>query len=197
LRAMALLKPDATPSQANDELAAISRRIQRQFPNQETGHIAYVESMNRYFTRGARMAMPAMIGAAVFVLLIACSNVANLLLTRAATRLKETAVRLALGATRWRVMRQMLTESVMLAMIGGALGCLAAVWSVQSFFRLIPEGMAKYIPGSNRMGVSYAALAFTAAVTILTGILFGLAPAWHATKASLNETLKQAGDKSP
>jgi putative ABC transport system permease protein len=196
LRAIALLKPGATIAQANDELGAISGRIQRQFPDQETGHIAYVEDLNGYFTRGARTAMPALIGAAIFVLLIACSNVANLLLARAATRRKEMAVRLAMGATRWRVTRQLLTESVMLATLGGALGFLMAAWGVESSFKGIPEGMAKYIPGLNRTGLSYAALVFTGSVSILTGVLFGVAPAWQAAKTSLNETLKEGGDKS-
>jgi len=196
LLAMALLKPGATIAQANEELGAISGRIQRQFPDQETGHIAYVEGVNEYFTRGVRVAMPALIGAAIFVLLIACSNVANLLLARAATRRKEMAVRLAMGATRRRVMRQLLTESVMLATFGGALGCLMAAWGVEALFKVIPEGMAKYIPGMNRAGLSYAALFFTAAVSILTGVLFGLAPAWQAAKTNLNETLKEGGDKS-
>src|SRR6266540_3454989 len=182
--------------QANDELGAFSGRIERQFPDQEGGHIAYVEDLNKYFTRGARVAMPALIGAAIFVLLIACSNVANLLLARAATRRKEMAVRLAMGATRWRVMRQLLTESVMLALVGGAIGCLMAAWGVESFFKVIPEGMAKYIPGFNRTGLSYAALVFAASISILTGVLFGLAPAWQATKTNLNETLKGGGDKS-
>jgi putative ABC transport system permease protein len=195
LRVMALLNPGVTIAQANDELRAISGRIQRQFPDQETGHIAYVEGLNEYFTRGARTAMPALIGAAIFVLLIACSNVANLLLARAATRRKEMAVRLAMGATRWRVMRQLLTESMMLATVGGALGCLMAAWGVEALFKGIPEGMAKYIPGWNRTGLSYAALLFTASVSILTGVLFGLAPAWQATKTNLNETLKEGGDK--
>jgi putative ABC transport system permease protein len=140
--------------------------------------------------------MPALIGAAIFVLLIACSNVANLLLARAATRRKEMAVRLAMGATRWRVMRQLLTESVMLAVAGGALGCLMASWGVEALFKVIPEGMAKYIPGFNRAGLSYAALVFSASVSILTGVLFGLAPAWQAAKTNLNETLKEGGDKS-
>src|SRR5499427_5581378 len=194
LRAMALLKPGATIAQANDELGAISGRIQRQFPDQEAGHVAYVEDLNGYFTRGARTAMPALIGAAIFVLLIACSNVANLLLARAATRRKEMAVRLAMGATRWRVMRQLLTESVMLALVGGMIGCLMAAWGVDALLKAIPEGMGKYIPGWNRAGLSSAAIVFTASVSILTGVLFGLAPAWQAAKTNLNETLKEGGD---
>ena len=195
LSAIALLKPGVSMAQANDELSVISGRIQRQFPDQETGHIAYVEDLNKFFTRGARVAMPALIGAAIFVLLIACSNVANLLLARAATRRKEMAVRLAIGATRWRVMRQLLTESVMLALVGGMIGCLMAAWGVDALLKVIPEGMGKYIPGWNRTGLSYAALLFTASVSILTGVLFGLAPAWQATRTNLNETLKEGGDK--
>src|SRR5215813_11694283 len=193
LSAIALLKPGMNMAQANDELGVISGRIQRQFPDQETGHIAYVEDLNEYFTRGVRVAMPALIGAAIFVLLISCSNVANLLLARAATRRKEMAVRLSMGATRWRVMRQLLTESVMLATLGGALGLLMASWGFEALLKGIPEGMAKYIPGWNRMGLSYATLFFTAGVSILTGVLFGLAPAWQATKTNLNETLKEGG----
>src|SRR5262249_8799455 len=146
-----------TMAQVNDELGAISGRIQSQFPDQETDHIAYVEDLNKFFTRGARTAMPALIGAAIFVLLIACSNVANLLLARAATRRKEMAVRLAIGATRRRVMRQLLTESVMLALVGGAIGCLMAAWGSESLFKAIPEGMGKYIPGWNRAGLNFAA----------------------------------------
>jgi putative ABC transport system permease protein len=195
LSAIAMLKPGLSMAQANDELSVISGRIQRQFPDQEAGHVAYVEDLNKYFTRGARTAMPALIGAAIFVLLIACSNVANLLLARSATRRKEMAVRLAMGATRWRVMRQSLTESVMLALLGGALGYLMAAWGVDALFKGIPEGMAKYIPGWNRPGLSYVALFFTASVSILSGVLFGLAPAWQATKTNLNETLKEGGDK--
>ncbi|HEX5083700.1 MAG TPA: ABC transporter permease [Blastocatellia bacterium] len=194
LKAIALLKPGATIEQVNDELGVISGRIQRQFPDQETGHIAYVEDLNEYFTRGARSAMPALIGAAIFVLLIACSNVANLLLARAATRRKEMAVRLAMGATRRRVIRQLLTESVMLALIGGAIGCLMAAWGIEALFNVIPEGQGKYIPGWNKGGLNYSALIFTASVSILTGLLFGLAPAWQAAKTNLNETLKEGRD---
>ncbi|MBO0862812.1 MAG: ABC transporter permease [Chloracidobacterium sp.] len=194
LKAIALLKPGVNIEQVNDELGAISGRIQSQFPDQETDHVAYVEDLNKFFTRGARTAMPALIGAAIFVLLIACSNVANLLLARAATRRKEMAVRLAIGATRRRVMRQLLTESVMLALVGGAMGCLMAAWGVEALFKVIPEGMGKYIPGWNRAGLSSAAFVFTASVSILTGVLFGLAPAWQAAKTNLNESLKESGD---
>ncbi|HEY7182792.1 MAG TPA: ABC transporter permease [Blastocatellia bacterium] len=194
LKAIALLKPGVNIEQVNDELGAISGRVRRQFPDQEADHIAYVEDLNKFFTRGARTAMPALIGAAIFVLLIACSNVANLLLARAATRRKEMAVRLAMGATRRRVMRQLLTESVMLALVGGAIGCLMAAWGVESLFKAIPEGMGKYIPGWNRAGLSSAAFVGAASVSILTGVLFGLAPAWQAAKTNLNETLKEGGD---
>src|SRR5262249_36297892 len=193
LSVMGLLKPGATMAQTNDELGTISGRVQRQFPDQETGHIAYVEDMNGYFTRGVRVAMPALIGAAIFVLLISCSNVANLLLARAATRRKEMAVRLSMGATRWRVMRQLLTESVMLATFGGALGLLMASWGFEALLKGIPEGMAKYIPGWNWPGLSYAALFFSASVSILTGVLFGLAPGWQAGKSHLDETLEEGG----
>src|SRR5262247_2263953 len=195
LQAIGLLKPGVTIAQANDELGVISGRIQRQFPDQETGHVAYVEDLNKYFTRGARVAMPALIGASIFVLLISCSNVANLLLARSASRRKEMAVRLAMGATRWRVIRQLLTESVMLALAGGALGFLMAAWGFEALVKVIPEGMSKYIPGWNHVGLSYATLFVSASVSILTGVLFGLAPAWQATKTNLNETLKEGGDK--
>jgi putative ABC transport system permease protein len=195
LRAMALLKPGVTLAQANEELGAISGRIQRQFPDQEAGRVAYAVALNNEYTRGARTAMPALIGAAIFVLLIACSNVANLLLARAATRRKEMAVRLAMGATRWRLMRQLLTESVMLALIGAVFGFLLAAWGIEAMSKGVPEGMAKYIPGWNRFGLNYAALVFTASVSVLTGLLFGLAPALRATKTDHNQSLKEGGDK--
>ena len=195
LRVIGLIKPGVAIAQVNDELRRLSARLQQQFPDQETGHIAYVERVEEYFTRGARTALQAMIGAAIFVLLIACSNVANLLLARGAIRRKEIAVRLAMGATRWRVMRQLLTESMILAIVGGALGCLGASWGFEALITAIPEGMAKYIPGFDRTDLSYTALVFTASVSVLTGVLSGLAPAWQATKTNLNETLKEGGDK--
>jgi len=195
LRVMALLKPGATVAQASAELHNIAERIQKQFPDQEAGHDAYAVALNDEYTRVAKIYVPALIGSALFVLLIACSNVANLLLARAAARRKEMAVRLAIGASRWRLMRQLLTESVMLALIGGALGCLLAGWGIETLSKGIPTGMSKFIPGWNRLGLSYTVLTGAALISVLTGILFGLAPSWQATKTDLNQTLKEGGGK--
>jgi putative ABC transport system permease protein len=191
LRVLALLKPEATLAQADAELHNISQRIQQQFPNQESGHNAYAMALNDEYTRVARLYVPVMIGSAFFVLLIACSNVANLLLVRATTRRKEMAVRLAMGAPRWRLMRQLLTESVLLSLAGGALGCLLAGWGIEAISKGIPAEVSKYIPGWSRLGLSYTVLTFTASLSVVTGILFGLAPAWQATKTNVNQTLKE------
>ena len=191
LRALALLKPGATVAQANAELRNIAERIQKRFPEQEAGHTAYAVALNDEYTRNAKNYVPALIGSALFVLLIACSNVANLLLARAVTRRKEIAVRLAMGATRRRLMRQLLTESVMLALVGGALGCALAGWGINVISNGVPTAMSKFIPGWNRLGLSYAVLAFTTLISVSTGILFGLAPAWQATKSGIGQALKE------
>jgi ABC-type antimicrobial peptide transport system permease subunit len=114
------------------------------------------------------VALPALIGSAFFVLLIACSNVANLLLVRASARQKEIAVRLAMGATRRRLIRQLLTESLMLAFAGGALGVLLAAWAIDAPTKLVPAGMARSIPGWNQLGLNPRVLAFTALIAVLS-----------------------------
>jgi putative ABC transport system permease protein len=191
LRVLALLKPGANLAQANAELHAISQRIQEEFPKQENGHNAYAVTLNDEYTRVAKTYVPVLIGSALFVLLIACSNVANLLLARASSRQKEIAVRLALGASRWRIIRQLLTESVLLSLAGGALGCLLAGWGIEALAKGIPTDVSKFIPGWGRLGLSYTVLTFTALLSVVTGILFGLAPAWQATKINFNQTLKE------
>lgn len=195
LGVLALLKPGVTVAQVNAELDQISKRIERDYPNDEAGHAAYAVAVNDEYTRGAKMYLPASIGSVIFVLLIACSNVANLLLVRASARQKEMAVRLALGATRWRLIRQLLTESVMLSLAGGVLGTLLASWGIEAVIRGMPVAMSKYIPGWNHLGLNYRVLAFTVLISVLTGVLFGLIPALQATKANLNETLKEGGGK--
>lgn len=193
LRALGLMKPGVTLAQVDADLEQMARRIEQQFPDGEAGHSANAAALNAWYTRGVRMALPAMIGSAIFVLLIACSNVANLLLARASARQKEIAVRLAMGATRARLIRQLLTESLMLAFAGGALGVLLAAWAIEAPRKIVPLGMSKFIPGWNQIGMNYRVLAFTTLVAVLTGVLFGLAPALQATKTRLNEALKEGG----
>jgi putative ABC transport system permease protein len=129
----------------------------------------------------------------VFVLLIACANVANLLLVRAASRQRETAVRLALGATRLRLMRYALTESALLGLLGGVLGLFISVWAIQALSNGIPQGFSKFIPGWNRLGINLNVLLFTFFLSMLAGMVAGLAAVWHATRTNVNEALKAGG----
>ena len=137
-----------------------------------------------------------MMATVAFVLLIACANVANLTLARATARMKEVALRLALGASRGRIIRQPLTESLILAFIGGTIGVLFAGWGVEAFKVTLPEEAAGMMPGYNHLGVNSRVLVFTLIVSVVTGILFGLAPAIQASKPDLNETLKDGGGKA-
>ncbi|MGH9937816.1 MAG: ABC transporter permease, partial [Blastocatellia bacterium] len=191
LQTLGLLKPGVSVARANADLDAISRRAQHLFPETNAGRAANVVGMTEDFVRRAQEYMPPLIGTVAFVLLIACANVANMLFSRAFGRRKEIAVRLALGASRWRLVRQMLTESLLLALVGGAIGLLLSVWAVDLLRGAMPEDFAKYIPGFDHFGLNRAALLFTLLVSMLTGLLFGLAPAWQASKPNLNEALKE------
>ncbi len=189
LEVMGLLKPETDIAQAQADLAEISQRAEAEFPETNSGRKARVVSLTDDAVRGTAIAMPTLIGAAVFVLLIACANVANLLLARATSRQKEIAVRLALGISRWRLVRQLLTESVLLSLAGGALGFLLSIWAVKALAQGIPEDFAKFIPGWNHFGINQSVFLFTLAASVLTGILFGLAPAWQALSTNVNEAL--------
>jgi putative ABC transport system permease protein len=190
LRVIGLLKPGVTLAQAQGDLRAIAKRAQQQFPETNSGISAAVVTLTDDAVRGARTGVPILMGAVFFVLLIACANVANLLLVRAASRHREIAVRLALGASRWRLIREALTESVLLALVGGALGLFISVWAIQALAHGIPEGFSKFIPGWSRLGVNLNVLGFTFIVSVLAGAFAGLASVWHSTRTNINEALK-------
>jgi putative ABC transport system permease protein len=148
-----------------------------------------VMPVNEFVVGDVRLALLALLIAVTFVLLIAAVNVANLTLARSAARVKEISIRVALGAGRWRVIRQLLTESLLLALAGGLLGAMLASWGVDLLLTLAPEG----VPRLNQIEIDGRALGWTALVSLLTGVFFGLAPAWHISRLGLNQTLKEDG----
>ena len=186
--AIGQLKPNVTGDQARAEMVAIAGRLAAQFP-EDVGWSVKVMPLLEFSVRSIKTALIVLLVAVAFVLLIACANVANLLLARAVGRQKEMATRTALGAGRWRIVRQLLTESLLLSVVGGALGILLAKWGMNVLLKLAPQGL----PRMNDVSLDGRALAFTVAITLLTGVIFGLVPALQASKPNLNETLKDAG----
>ena len=188
LSVVARLKPGVTPQQSAAEVETIGRNLARQYPdaNGEIGMTTYplLEAM----VGDIRRSVMILLGAVGFVLLIACTNVANLLLARAATRETEMAVRTALGAGRGRLIGQLLTESVLLSLVGAGFGLLLAVWGVELLTNLKPQG----IPRLDNVRVDGAVILFTIAIGVVTGVLFGLVPAFAATRG-LSATLKEGG----
>jgi len=180
------LKPGITPQQASSELTAIAHSVTAQFPNSREG-VGSVIPLKEIFVQSVRVMLWVLLGAVGFVLLIVMVNIANLLLARATTREREMAVRLALGAKRGRLIRQLLTESLLLSILGGAAGVLLAVGAVRAFVALAPN----MIPRSSEVNVDSGVLLFVLGLTILTGILFGLAPALYSRRGTLHESLKQ------
>jgi len=193
---IARLKDGVTLQQAQADMDAIAARLEQQYPQTNTGRGVAVYTLLDDTVRLYRLALLVSVLAVSFVLLIACANVANLTMARAADRTKEIAVRLALGASRWRIMRQLLTESVILAILGGAAGILLALWGTDTLKAAMPGDTVRYIIGWKNISINVAVLAYTMGLSLLVGILFGFVPALQASKPDLNETLKEGGGKA-
>jgi putative ABC transport system permease protein len=192
LRAIARLKPGVSLEQAQAEMTLIAKRLEQEYPRDNTGYGVRLVSLGEDTVGGLRPTLLMLFGAVAFVLLIACANVGNLLLARSAARQKEIAIRSALGAARRRLIRQLLTESVMLAMAGGALGLLFALWGAG----LVESLGSKANPMLNSIPIDLSVLGFTLAISLLTGVVFGLAPALHISRIDLIESLKESGRSS-
>ncbi|MGB7922602.1 MAG: ABC transporter permease [Pyrinomonadaceae bacterium] len=190
LRFVGRLKPDVTQQQAEDEFNRINSQLRAQYPVAYAGKagVRFVPLFEEV-VGGFRRALWVLFGAVAVVMLIACANLANLLLVRAASRQKEIAIRTALGATRWRVIRQLLTESLILALVGGVLGLILAAWGVDLLLALVPTDL----PRVAEVGLDARVLGFTCALSLLAGLTFGLAPAWQTTRIDLNAELKAEG----
>lgn len=187
--AVARLKPGVTVAQADSEMNAIGQGLAREYPKINEGRSAQAERLQDVMSEKVRSSLWLLLGAVGFILLIACINVANLMLVRAAERQKELAVRLALGAGRRRIVRQLLIESMMIAMLGGALGLLTGSWMLQGLLVLAPED----IPQLSRVALDKGVLLFTFGISLLTSLLFGWLPAWQASKTDLQRALKEGG----
>ena len=185
--AVARLKPGVTREQARTEMVGITKRLENQYPEHNTGISADVVGLQDRLVQNVRPALLLLLGAVSFVLLIACVNVANLLLARAASRGREIAIRTSMGASRWRIVRGLLTESVLIAVTGGALGLLVASAALGPLLHMA-EGS---VPQIFSVGLDRSVLLFTLVVSVLTGLVFGIVPALRTGKIDLRETLNE------
>jgi putative ABC transport system permease protein len=187
------LKEGIEQSQASVELDTIFSGIQQQHPGEDEGHTVSLTALHERITGNVKPALLVLLGAVALVLLIACANVAGLQLARAASRSREMSIRIALGASRWRLIRQSLVESLLLSSIGGAVGFLLAIWLIAWLLVHLPESF----PRVTEISINRNIFIFTVAVSFLTGIVFGLVPAFQSAKSDVNQVLKAAARGGP
>jgi predicted permease len=188
-RVVARLKAGITVNEAQTEMTTIAARLEQLYPPSNKNKSAVVVSMRNDMVSNVRLTLELLLASVCVILLIACANIANLLLAKATGRVREIAIRAAMGASRTRIVRQMLTESALIALAAGAGGVAIAVFSSQILMRLAPHD----IPRLNEVGVDLRVLGFTCGISIISTVLFGIAPAFHATRLDLNEALQQSG----
>jgi putative ABC transport system permease protein len=189
LAAVALLKPGVSLEQAASEMETITSRLRQQYPDTNNRRFNRVVGLQEHLVGDTNKMLWLLFGAVTFVLLIACANVANLLLASSASRHKEMAIRAALGASRWRVMRQLFTESTMLALAGGACGFLLSFWLLSFIKKLLPGDFPRF----QEIQMDWRVLGYTLAASILTGILFGFAPALQFSRGDVQESIRETG----
>jgi putative ABC transport system permease protein len=187
LHGIARLKPGVTTQRANAEVEAVGARLAAEYPRTNGGLGFIVNSFQRDYVGDLRRPMLILFAAVGLVLLIACANVANLLLAQATVRRREIAIRMALGARRWTIARQLLLESLLLAIGGGIIGVFGAVWGVEALTKLLPESLSKL----QSVSIDARVLVFTVGVVVLTAIVFGVVPALHAVRANPGEALSE------
>src|SRR5271168_671418 len=186
---MGRLKPGVTIEQARADLETVAQNLAAAFPDSDKGITAYLVPLKRQMVGDVQSFLTVLLAAVGFVLLIACANVGNLLLARSSARTREFALRATLGASRIRIVRQLLTESILLALAGGGLGIMLAAWGTRAALGVLPAAL----PRAEQVGLNLNVLIFTAGVSLLAGVLFGLAPALKTAQPDLQVKLKQGG----
>jgi putative ABC transport system permease protein len=189
LTGVARLKPGVTFEQAEADMNNVAVNLEKQYPDTNRGNRIRLRPLLETFVVDVRRTLWVVLGVVAAVLLIACANIANLLLARATARRKEMAIRTAVGASRWRIARQLLTESILISLIGGSIGLILGYWGVQLILYISPTA----IPRSREISLDWTVLGFTIGVSFLTGTLFGLIPAIQAAHVDVHETLKKTG----